>query len=68
MNRIKCVLYDGTNFWYDKSPNFVKIDVGILDFFRRKGCVNKDNQINFINYKITFQRFGKKYRKCGYNK
>jgi hypothetical protein len=37
------------------------ISTRILDFFI-KGYVNKNNQINFFNYKITFQRFGKKYR------
>jgi len=36
----------------------------VLEFwiFHKKGYVNKNNQINFFNYKITFQRFGKKYR------
>ncbi len=28
-------------------------------------CVDKDNQNNFVNYKFTFQRFGKKYGRCG---
>jgi hypothetical protein len=44
------------------------IDVRILDFFNEKGYVNKDNQINFVNYKITFKRFGKKYRRHGCKK
>jgi hypothetical protein len=31
--------------------------------FSKNGCVDKDNQINFVNYKFTFQRFGKKYKR-----
>ncbi len=31
-----------------------------LYIFSLKGCVNKDNQINFLIYKFTFQRFAKK--------
>jgi hypothetical protein len=26
-------------------------------------CVDKDNWINFVNYKFTFQRLGKKYKR-----
>jgi hypothetical protein len=44
------------------------IDAKILDFFHKKGYIFKDNQVNFSNYKITFQRFGKKYRRCGCKK
>ncbi len=68
MNRIKCVLYDGMNFWYDKSENFVELMLESWIFFHKKSYINKHNQINFVNYKITFQRFGKKYMKCGCNK
>jgi len=43
-----------------KDETFCGIDVKILNFFHKKGCINKDNQGNFVNYKITFQRFEKK--------
>jgi hypothetical protein len=36
--------------------------IKLLDF-SIKGCITKDNQINFFNYKFTFKRFGKKYKK-----
>ncbi len=42
---------------------FGGIDVRILDFFHKKGCFNKDNQINVASYKITLSRFEKKYRR-----
>ncbi len=32
--------------------------------FSLNECADKDNQINFVNYKFAFQRFGKKYNKC----
>jgi hypothetical protein len=51
------------SFQYDKSSRFVELMLESLDF-SIKGCVNKNNQIDFVNYKFTFQRFGKKYR-CG---
>ncbi len=58
-NRIQLFLYDGINFLYDKSQNFVELILESWIFFHKKSYVNKDNQINFVNYKITFQRFGK---------
>jgi hypothetical protein len=36
MNRIKCVLYDGIFFWYDKSPNFVELMLESWIFFIEK--------------------------------
>ncbi len=37
-------------------------------FFHKTGYVNKDNQTNFVNYKMTFQRFEKNYSRCGCKK
>jgi hypothetical protein len=46
---------------------FCGIDARILDFFM-KNYINKDNQIIIFNYTFTFQRFGMKYRSCGWKK
>jgi hypothetical protein len=36
-----------------------------LEFFHKKRCLDKNNQIIFVNYKFTFQRFGEKIRDAG---
>jgi hypothetical protein len=33
--------------------------------FSLRKCVNKDNQINFVNYKFTVQSFGRNIRAAG---
>jgi hypothetical protein len=54
------VIYDRINFWYDKSPNFVELMLKSW-IFSWNQCINdEDNQVHFVNYNSTFQRFGKK--------
>ncbi len=50
------------------SLDFVELMLESWNFFHKNSCVNKDNQTNFVNYKITFQRFEKNYRRCGCKK
>jgi hypothetical protein len=60
-NKIKYVLINGINIYYDKSPNFVELMLESW-FFSLKKYVNKENQINFVNLKNTFQRFERSIR------
>jgi hypothetical protein len=62
INKINYVLYDDIYLYYDKSPNFVELM--LKNIYHKKGCVNKITNINFDNYEITFQKFGKKYKRC----
>ncbi len=47
-NRIKYVLYDGTNFEYDKSPNFVKLMLEYWIFHKTNVLIRTIKLILFI--------------------